>query len=204
VAIPRHGVAINLSTAEGEEEMKTLYYVAIAAVILVVMALEAKGQDAAQSLPRVVRPEEVTCTKHQHVLHHPAYCHGNPNCSIDTGISNTCTAITICEAAKPDTCEEDTRIVTEREWQDLLQRVEKIEATGQFHLDVVQAKLNPNAKPCGPDNHDGACVDVTLRHIVNHLYIHKENCERYEGVACTRDQELWAPLGKPVFEDKTP
>lgn len=79
----------------------------------------------------------------------------------------------------------------------------------QMILDPVQAKYpgNEKAKPCGPDNHDDACVDLTARHIVNHIYNVKEHCEMNEGVKCTDiyegNQQVWMPIGKPVFYDET-
>ena len=74
----------------------------------------------------------LTCGKYQHVQHHPQYCHGAP-CNETTG---TCIAIAICEDAKPDTCEEDVRMTTEREWQELLQRIKKLEdQSSGVHLD---------------------------------------------------------------------
>lgn len=82
-------------------------------------------------------------------------------------------------------------------------------ASVQLMMDPVQAKYPGNewAKPCGPMNHAVACVDLTMRHIVNHIYGDKENCETNEGVKCTdmyqANQKVWMPIGKPVFYDET-
>jgi len=78
-------------------------------------------------------------------------------------------------------------------------------------LDPVQAKYpgNTQVKPCGKDGPvDGtnACVDLLTRHIISRLYSTKENCESGEGVACLivwDSQPRYAPIGKPIFEDKT-
>ncbi len=72
-------------------------------------------------------------------------------------------------------------------------------------LDSVQAKLpgNEGIKPCGPKNHDDWCVDASLPHIRNHLYITQDHCEKRERVKCTHDQQYFAPIGKPVFEETT-
>jgi hypothetical protein len=76
-------------------------------------------------------------------------------------------------------------------------------ASVQIALDPVQAKYpgNEHAKPCGPSNHDGVCVDDSLPHVTNRLYIQKDHCEQREGVRCTRDQQYFAPINKPVFEE---
>lgn len=87
-------------------------------------------------------------------------------------------------------------------------------------LDSVQAKTpgNEHVKQCGQTKPNETCFDPTLRHIINHLYgTNKERCERDEGVPCqelepcyvapSEEHEMcrqWVPIGKPVFEDKTP
>lgn len=70
-------------------------------------------------------------------------------------------------------------------------------------LDSVQAKYpgNEHAKPCAPSNHDSVCVDDSLPHVTNHLYIRQDHCEQREGVRCTLDQQFFAPINKPVFEE---
>lgn len=92
-------------------------------------------------------------------------------------------------------------------------------------LDSVQAKLpgNEHVKQCGQTKPGETCWEPSLRHISNHLYgTNKERCEREEGVPCEELQACvvqagsthsyadfercrqWVPIGKPVFEDKTP
>lgn len=92
-------------------------------------------------------------------------------------------------------------------------------------LDSVQAKTpgNEHVKQCGQTGPNETCWDPSLRHIVNHLYgTNKERCEHDEGVPCEELQPCtvdvhsthsyadyercrqWVPIGKPVFEDKTP
>lgn len=92
-------------------------------------------------------------------------------------------------------------------------------------LDSVQAKTpgNEHVKQCGQTGPNETCWDPSLRHIINHLYgTNKERCEHDEGVPCEELQPCvidadsthsyadyercrqWVPIGKPVFEDKTP
>lgn len=87
-------------------------------------------------------------------------------------------------------------------------------------LDSVQAKIpgNEHVKQCGQTGPNETCWNPSLRHIINHLYgTNKERCERDEGVPCqelepcyvapSEEHEMcrqWVPIGKPVFEDKTP
>lgn len=74
----------------------------------------------------------------------------------------------------------------------------------QLVLDPVQAKLKGNAhvKPCEPGNHDGVCVNVTMRHFTWNTYFKKENCEKREGVECAVAnfdcQQRWVPIGKLI------
>lgn len=76
----------------------------------------------------------------------------------------------------------------------------------QLVLDPVQAKYpgNQHVKECGPKNHDNACFDPKLPHIVNHLYKVQPNCEAEERVKCARLDGYFVPIGKPVLEDKAP
>ena len=57
-------------------------------------------------------------------------------------------------------------------------------ANAQIVLDPVEARRPENdwVKPCSPSNHDSACYDPKLPHIINHLYNQKENCEKYGGM----------------------
>lgn len=82
-------------------------------------------------------------------------------------------------------------------------------APGSIHLilDSVQAKEQDHPIPvCTPESKT-TCYDPSLPHITNHLYNKKQNCEMWENAKCTdlynHDQQLWAPIGKPVFEDKS-
>lgn len=94
-------------------------------------------------------------------------------------------------------------------------------ASAHIVLDSVQAKIpgNEHVKQCGQTGPNETCWDPSLRHIINHLYgTSKERCEHDEGVPCEeikacmmqdgtiRGDECiqWVPIGKPVFEDKTP
>lgn len=87
-------------------------------------------------------------------------------------------------------------------------------ATVQIILDAVQAKYpgNENVKQCGPKNHDGFCFDPSLRHLTYHVYIHKENCARDEGVSCAEldapgvnaPDVRWVPIDKPVVTEGRP
>lgn len=78
-------------------------------------------------------------------------------------------------------------------------------ASMQIILDPIQAKYPGNelVDPCSADNHDEACYDPLARHITNHLYGSRVACEQGEQVSCTSDAAHWAPIGKPVFEDRT-
>lgn len=79
-------------------------------------------------------------------------------------------------------------------------------ATVQIVLDSVQAKYpgNEHVRQCGPDNHDGSCLDPSLHHITNRLYLHKENCERMEGVKCDSiNSGEFVPINRPVLVDES-
>ncbi len=61
----------------------------------------------------------LVCPKYQHVEHWPGGC-GPVPCN-----ENTC--IAVCAPPPPDKCVDDMHELTEREWQELMQRVEKLE-----------------------------------------------------------------------------
>lgn len=77
---------------------------------------------------------------------------------------------------------------------------------------------NAAALPCDDPNYKkGTCWDRDMRDIQSKLYQKKDNCETWERVSCepiatpSHDPErpwawdkVWAPIGIPVFEDKTP
>jgi hypothetical protein len=97
-------------------------------------------------------------------------------------------------------------------------------ASAQFVLTPMQARIqNHPVRECGPDNHDGDCVDLSLPSLSYHLYSRKDACERMERVALCVDlmegweqkgftpeflaehhvmQARWAPVGKVVVEDE--
>lgn len=84
-------------------------------------------------------------------------------------------------------------------------------ATAQLVLDPAQAKYpgNEHVRKCGPENHDGVCYDPTKQHLTYHIYIHRENCEQWEGVQCTDTVDMngpgkWIPINKPVVTSEEP
>jgi hypothetical protein len=85
------------------------------------------------------------------------------------------------------------------------------QATVQIVLDAVQAKYpgNEHVKQCGPKNHDSSCFDPSLPHLVYHVYIHQENCERDEHASCVvlfhespNFDARWVPVNKSVVTDQ--
>src|SRR6185437_6596756 len=72
-------------------------------------------------------------------------------------------------------------------------------ATAQLVLDPVQARYpgNEHVKPCGPTNHDNACVDESLPHITNHLYGKRGTCELNEG--CREVGDARYPISQAAF-----
>jgi hypothetical protein len=65
-------------------------------------------------------PKPLQCGKYQHVEHWPGAC-GPVPCD-----QNGCSAV--CLPPPPDKCVDDLHTVTEREWQDLMKRIEKLES----------------------------------------------------------------------------
>lgn len=63
----------------------------------------------------------IRCEKYQHVEHHPAYSSGLP---CDGG---ACPAVAIFHPALPDSCADDMHRITERDWQEVLSRIETLE-----------------------------------------------------------------------------
>lgn len=159
----------------------------------------------------------ITCGVYQHNQHTPAHCANT--CLPD---SFACTTSCMYIQAE-DKCVDDLHWVTEAEWQSLMKRLADLEYKGavftgtgtaaptmwptlgsaQLILDPVQAKDpgNEKIKQCGPNNHDGACFDPSMPHVMERIYIQKNHCEAHEGVKCFQMVEGWVPIGKPVFYD---
>lgn len=68
-------------------------------------------------------------------------------------------------------------------------------------LNSVQATQQGHPVPVCTEKSTTTCYDPSLRNITGRLYSEKSNCERMEGVDCTRNQERWAPIGLPIFEE---
>jgi hypothetical protein len=69
-----------------------------------------------------VSPTKLQCGKYQHIQHTEGYCHW-PACK--EGVA--CPAIAVCDSPS-DTCVDDMREVTEREWQELMKRIKSLES----------------------------------------------------------------------------
>lgn len=78
-------------------------------------------QLASGGINQGITSEPLRCGEYQHVQHWPGPC--GPSICDET--SGTCLAS--CTIPPPDVCVEDTRMVTEREWQELLKRIQKLE-----------------------------------------------------------------------------
>lgn len=71
------------------------------------------------------------CPQYQHVYHWPGQC-GPAPCD-DGPLGYTC--YSVCAPVPPDKCEDDIHEVTEREWQEIMKRLEQLElkTDGKLH-----------------------------------------------------------------------
>lgn len=73
------------------------------------------------------------CEKYQHVYHWPSAC-GPSSCS-DVGGMSSCDAV--CYPPPPDRCVDDMHSITERDWQALMERLNRLEtkqAANEIHI----------------------------------------------------------------------
>jgi len=78
-------------------------------------------------------PKPLKCGKYQHVVHEDAYCGG----SACKG-NGPCVSIAVCHP-EVNECADDMHPLTEKEWQELMQRIKVLE-------DVAHFVLRPQAK----------------------------------------------------------
>jgi hypothetical protein len=92
-------------------------------------AIDEVYRDLDTALAKLDRtPLPLKCEKYQHVYHWPGSC-GPANCNEQ---SMTCTAV--CTPPPADKCVDDMHEVTEREWQELMKRL------NWLHEEVLCAK----------------------------------------------------------------
>ena len=80
-------------------------------------------------IKRIPPPVPLACGKYQHVYHWPGAC-GPASCNADTMVCNAS-----CSPLPPDRCVDDMHEVTEREWQELNERLKML------HSEVVCATM---------------------------------------------------------------
>jgi hypothetical protein len=148
---------------------------------------------AAQSIATPATPS-LTCGKYQHIDHWPSQC-GPVPCDEKTGI-----CLGICGPVPPDKCVDDIHVITEKEWQNLLERLQTLDGQNSEH----------KAEPVKSFAHRGHVqrskpVDA-YADIVDFAMIAVKSCEINDGdrhwLPLYADEKLTTALPNPIATDQ--